>query len=58
MSEMPLEKAAKGENAPAKFEIVCDHCGKHDHVPFQPKVGREVLCRECFNASKSRMRFA
>jgi CxxC-x17-CxxC domain-containing protein len=27
-------------------------------VPFQPKVGRSVLCKECFNASKSRTRSA
>lgn len=52
------KKAATGENAPKKFEIVCDNCGKHDQVPFQPKVGRAVLCRECYNASKSRVRFA
>lgn len=52
------KKAAQGDNAPTKFEIVCDNCGKHDHVPFQPKVGRSVLCRECHQASKARMRFA
>ncbi len=52
------KRAASGENAPARFEIVCDHCGKHDHVPFQPKVGRSVLCRECYNASRSKVRMA
>ncbi|MBA2737291.1 MAG: zinc-ribbon domain containing protein [Pyrinomonadaceae bacterium] len=52
------KKAATGANAPSKFEIVCDHCGKHDYVPFQPKVGRTVLCRECHNANKSKVRFA
>lgn len=52
------KKATTGENAPTRFEIVCDNCGKHDHVPFQPKVGRAVLCRECYNASKSRVRIA
>jgi CxxC-x17-CxxC domain-containing protein len=52
------KKAASGEDAPKKFEIVCDNCGKHDQVPFQPKVGRTVLCRECHNTSKSRVRFA
>lgn len=54
------KKAAAGKStgAPAKYEIVCDHCGKHDHVPFQPKVGRSVLCRECHQASKSRVRSA
>lgn len=52
------KKAASGQNAPTKFEIICDHCGKHDHVPFQPKVGRSVLCRDCHQASKARMKFA
>jgi CxxC-x17-CxxC domain-containing protein len=52
------KKASQRADAPAKYEIVCDHCGKHDHVPFQPKVGREVLCRECHSASRSRMKFA
>jgi CxxC-x17-CxxC domain-containing protein len=52
------KKAASGEEAPIQFEIVCDNCGKHDQVPFQPKVGRTVLCRECHNTSKSRVRFA
>jgi len=52
------KKAAEGDGAPKRFEIVCDHCGKHDHVPFQPKVGRTVLCRECYEASRSRARFA
>ena len=52
------KKAANGGNAQTRFEIICDHCGKHDHVPFQPKVGRSVLCKECHQASKARMRFA
>jgi CxxC-x17-CxxC domain-containing protein len=52
------KKAAAREDAPKRFEIVCDHCGKHDQVPFQPKTGRTVLCRECHEASRSRARFA
>lgn len=52
------KKAATAENAPTRFEMVCDNCGKHDHVPFQPKVGRSVLCKDCHQASKSRVRFA
>lgn len=52
------KKAGRGENAPSRFDITCDHCGKHDTVPFQPKVGREVLCRECFEAKRSRARVA
>ncbi len=49
---------AGGANVAGRFQIVCDHCGKHDHVPFQPKVGRSVLCKDCHQASKSRVRFA
>jgi CxxC-x17-CxxC domain-containing protein len=52
------KKAGIGGDAPKKFEIVCDNCGKHDQVPFQPKTGRTVLCRECHEASRSRARFA
>ena len=52
------KKVVLGDNAPTKLEIVCDNCGKHDHVPFQPKIGRSVLCRDCHQASKARMRSA
>ncbi len=52
------KKAASGDNAPTRFEIVCDNCGKHSQVPFQPKVGRAVLCKDCFQASKTRPRVA
>ncbi|MEO8071719.1 MAG: CxxC-x17-CxxC domain-containing protein [Acidobacteriota bacterium] len=48
------KKAAIGENAPKRFEIVCDNCGKHDQVPFQPKSGRSVLCKDCFQASRTK----
>ena len=41
------KSVAAGDEQQKRFEIVCDHCGKHDQVPFQPKVGRSVLCREC-----------
>lgn len=52
------KKAAASADAPKRYEIVCDHCGKHDTVPFQPKVGRSVLCKECHESSRSRARFA
>jgi CxxC-x17-CxxC domain-containing protein len=52
------KKAAVAEDAPKRFEIICDHCGKHDSVPFQPKTGRTVLCKECHESSRSRARFA
>ena len=49
--------AAVPQEGQKRFEIVCDNCGKHDQVPFQPKVGRTVFCRECHEASRSRARF-
>lgn len=52
------KKAAMGENAPTRYEIVCDNCGRHDQVPFQPKAGRTVLCKECYQSSRSRSRHA
>ena len=52
------KKAALRTDAPARFEIVCDHCGRHDTVPFQPKDGRSVLCRDCHEATRSRARNA
>ncbi len=52
------KKSAVGVSASGKYEIVCDNCGKHDQVPFQPKTGRTILCRECHNANKSKVRFA
>ncbi len=48
------KKAALRDDAPQRFEVVCDNCGRHDTVPFQPKVGRSILCKDCFQASKVR----
>jgi len=50
------KKAAMRDDAPTRYEIACDHCGKHDTVPFQPKVGRSVLCKDCLEASRSKIR--
>ncbi len=48
------KKGKKVLEESGRFEIVCDHCGKHDTVPFQPKVGRSVFCKECHQASRSK----
>lgn len=52
------KKAAAPADSSARYEIVCDNCGKHDTVPFQPKTGRSVMCRECYESSRSRARYA
>ena len=54
----PKKKSKKNQSSGSRFEIVCDHCGKHDTVPFQPKVGRSVYCKDCHEASRSKTRVA
>ena len=34
------------------FDITCSKCGKADTVPFEPRDPSNVLCRDCFKASK------
>ncbi|OGG00160.1 zinc-binding protein [Candidatus Gottesmanbacteria bacterium RIFCSPHIGHO2_02_FULL_39_14] len=29
-------------------KITCSNCGRDDEVPFVPRKGTPVLCRECF----------
>ena len=52
----PKKTTANNAENSGKFAMVCDNCGKHDYVPFQPKVGRSVLCKECHQTSKARTR--
>ncbi len=33
-------------------KITCSSCGKEDEVPFVPRKGTGVLCRECFAKNK------
>lgn len=28
--------------------VICSECGKETQVPFEPKEGRPVYCRDCF----------
>jgi CxxC-x17-CxxC domain-containing protein len=31
------------------FHAVCANCGKDTEVPFEPREGRPVYCRDCYN---------
>ena len=31
------------------FPATCARCGKSTQVPFQPREGRPVYCRDCYN---------
>jgi CxxC-x17-CxxC domain-containing protein len=30
------------------YTVVCDECGSETTVPFQPREGRPVYCKECY----------
>ena len=30
------------------FPVVCAECGKQTEVPFEPRGGRPVYCRDCY----------
>lgn len=34
------------------FHATCSRCGKDTEVPFQPREGRPVYCRECYSTVK------
>ncbi len=35
------------------YPIKCSDCGKDAEVPFQPKEGRPVYCKECLPKHRS-----
>ena len=44
------ERAAGGSSirTRAMYPTVCAACGKETSVPFEPKEGRPVYCRDCY----------
>ena len=36
----------------AMTKITCSRCGREDEVPFVPKKGTGVLCRNCFREKR------
>jgi CxxC-x17-CxxC domain-containing protein len=42
-----------GGGAPRQmFDVICDNCGQPTKVPFEPRQGRPVYCRDCFQAQR------
>jgi CxxC-x17-CxxC domain-containing protein len=35
------------------FPATCAQCGKSTQVPFEPKEGRPVYCRDCYNTTRT-----
>lgn len=48
----PSSHGPAGE--PQLFQAVCAECGRATEVPFRPRSGRPVFCRECYNARLGR----
>lgn len=44
--------ANRRSNGSGGYPAVCAQCGKDTVVPFEPRSGRPVYCRDCFNANK------
>lgn len=51
---IPMDETEKGEGRRKMWPATCSGCGKECEVPFEPTVGREVYCRECFAKRKGR----
>ena len=35
------------------YDVVCDDCGQPTQVPFEPRLGKPVYCRDCFAKHQS-----
>jgi len=45
----PEYRNGQYRNTPrVETRAICSQCGKETTVPFQPRLGRPVFCRECF----------
>lgn len=43
-----------GSNQPRQmFTVTCAECGAETTVPFEPKEGRPVYCKECYAKKKN-----
>ncbi|MCO5221000.1 MAG: zinc-ribbon domain containing protein [Thermomicrobiales bacterium] len=43
---------SNGQRRGSGFPAVCAQCGKETVVPFEPRSGRPVYCRDCFTSNK------
>lgn len=47
-------RAARTGGAHFAYPAICSACGRDTEVPFPPRRGRPVFCRECFDARRGR----
>lgn len=54
-SRCPEDRTKRKEERSAQrtmTKITCSNCGREDEVPFVPRKGTGVLCRDCFVKQK------
>jgi CxxC-x17-CxxC domain-containing protein len=44
---------ASGRRDRELFKATCSQCGGVAEVPFQPRTGRPVYCRDCFSSQQA-----
>lgn len=44
----------RGGARPTMYHGVCADCGKNTEVPFNPRPGRPIYCRDCFTSRRGR----
>ncbi len=45
-----------GGNRREMFKATCSQCGGVAEVPFQPRTGKPIFCRDCFSAQQGNTR--
>ena len=46
------QELIKPVEAKKMYPATCSKCGKHTEVPFNPREGAKVKCRDCWLADK------
>ena len=41
--------SSRSTGARQMFRVICADCGTETEVPFEPRAGRPVYCRSCFD---------
>lgn len=47
------QKGSAPRESREMFKATCSQCGGVAEVPFQPRTGRPVYCRDCYSAQSS-----
>ena len=43
-------KNRRQKNRKKLYDVICSKCGCHTQVPFKPAQGKDVYCKDCFQA--------